>query len=67
MRLPSRYALNIASTSSGADSNEANRPVPKRNRMPAIIAAAIAAGIWRMMRSNVPDSPTSRITSAVAR
>ncbi|MNP37422.1 hypothetical protein D3C76_1308700 [compost metagenome] len=51
----------MAITISGSSLREVNRRVPKLNRMPASMAAEIAAGSLPTMRSKAPESPTSRM------
>ncbi|MNE81487.1 hypothetical protein D3C80_1781430 [compost metagenome] len=66
-RLHTRYVANIASTSSGLPCRDTNNPVPKLNRIPASIAAAIAAGSLPMIRSKAPDTPTRKMIRLLTR
>ncbi|MNN66676.1 hypothetical protein D3C81_1822670 [compost metagenome] len=51
----------MAITITGWSLREVNRRVPKLNRMPASMAAEMAAGSLPTIRSKAPDSPTSRM------
>ncbi|MOA44427.1 hypothetical protein D3C78_1667070 [compost metagenome] len=54
-----RYAAIIANTSAGCSLIEVNSSAPKRNRIPASMAAAMALGRRLINLSNAPDRPTS--------
>ncbi|MNL55008.1 hypothetical protein D3C87_1783870 [compost metagenome] len=57
----------MLSTSSGLPCNDTNRPVPKLNRMPASMAAAMAPGSLLMIRSNAPEMPTTTMIRLLSR
>ncbi|MNO76550.1 hypothetical protein D3C76_676240 [compost metagenome] len=46
---------------------DTNNPVPKLNRIPASIAAAMAAGSLLMIRSKAPEMPTTKMIRLLTR